>query len=159
MGKNKNSSFETMRDLQEERKKLEKKMAKVKIPCSHTNSNGKIKVEFRKGTIAECKKCGCVFDFERISDEDLNDAVEVIHNAINQIKALSNDPEKEMKIIETLGQIDYSLSELAELYTRTVSKYGKGGKKNKNKNKNNDSIGSYGVGNLDLLGGKNRRRY
>ena len=158
MGKNKNNNFETMRDRQEERKKLEKKMAKVKIPCSHTNSNGKIKVEFRKGTIAECKKCGCVFDFERISSEDLDDAVEVIHNAINQIKALSNDPEKEIEIIKTLGQIDYSLSELAELYNRTISKYGKGGKK-KNKNRNNDSIGSYGIGNLNLLGGKNSRQY
>lgn len=155
MGK-KDTNFTSMRDLMEEKKKLEKKMNKVKIPCSHTNDKGKIKVEFLKGTLARCKKCDCVFDFGRIEFDDLDNAVETIHNAINQIKALSNDPEKESNVIRELGSMDYNLAEMSELYKRTITKYGKGGK-NKNKNKENNSFGSYGAGNINFINGKKNR--
>jgi len=154
MGK-KDSNFASMRDLLEEKKKLDKKMNKIKIPCSHTKENGKLKVEFINGTYAECKRCGCRFDFSRIDFDTLDNAVETVHNAINQIKALSNDPDREGGVIRELGSIDYNLGEMAELYKRTITKYGKGGNKKDKKNRDK-SIGSYGVGNLDFIGGKRR---
>lgn len=151
----KNSNFESLRDLMEEEKKLKRKMRKLKIPCSHTNDKGKIKVEFIKGTLARCKKCECVFDFGRIEFDELDAAVETVHNAINQIKALSNDPEKEANLIRELGSIDFNLSEMADLYKRTITKYGKG---TNNKKKNKDSsFGSYGASNINFIDGKKNK--
>lgn len=150
MGKKDSSSFVSMRDLVEEEKKIKRKKLKIRIPCSHTNDKGKIKVDFVKGTLAQCKKCGCVFDFERIEPEELDNAVEVVHNAINQIKALSNDPEKEASLIRELGTIDFNLSEMSDLYKRTITKYGKGG--NNNKKKDKDRFGSYGASSIDFIG-------
>lgn len=154
MGK-KDTAFESMKDLMEEKKKIEKKMNKVKIPCSHTKENGKLKVEFIDGTVARCKKCGCVFDFGRIDFDELDHAVEIVHNAINQIKSLSSDPDKESSLIRELGSMDYNLSEMSELYKRTISMYGKGNNKKNKKNKNN-SFGSYGAGNINFIDGKKR---
>ena len=155
MGK-KDSNFESMRDLIEEEKKIKRKKIKLQIPCSHTNDKGKIKVEFISGTVARCTKCGCTFDFNRINPNDLDDAVRTVHNAINQIKALSNDPEKEASLIRELGTIDFNLNEMCDLYKRTINEQGKGGKK-KNKHKNNDySFGSYGANNINFIDGKRK---
>lgn len=157
--KEKDFSFASMRDLIEEEKKIKRKMSKVKIPCSHTNEKGKIKVDFIKGTFARCKKCGCEFDFRTINADDLDEAVQTVHNAINQIKALSNDPEKEASLIRELGTIDFNLAEMSDLYKRTIDKYGKGNK-DKKKNKNKDSsFGSYGANNINFIDGKRRNRY
>ena len=155
----KNSNFTSMADLMEEKKKLEKKMSKIKIPCSHTKSNGKLKVDFiNGGTLARCKKCDCVFDFGRIDFNDLDDAVQVVHNAINQIKALSNDPDKESNIIRELGSMDYNLGEMVELYKRTINSFSKNKKKKNKNNNNNSSFGSYGASSISFIdGGKNRK--
>lgn len=154
MGK-KDSNFASMRDLIEEEKKIKRKMRKLKIPCSHTNDKGKIKVEFIKGTLARCTKCDCVFDFNRIDSDELDGAVRIVHNAINQIKALSNDPLKEAKVIEDLGSMDFNLSEMSDLYKRTITAQGKGGKKKKKKY-DDSSFGSYGVNSLSFDGGKRK---
>lgn len=160
MGK-KDSRFESLRDIYEEETRLRRKREKLKIPCSHTNDKGKIKVDFIKGTVARCRKCGAQFDFSQIPMDDLYEAIDVVHNALNQIKALSNDPEKESKLISDLGSIDYNLSEMAELYKRTIEKNGKGGK-NKKKHSDN-SFGSYGANSLDFIGGRSgngcKRKY
>ena len=160
MGKNSNN-FASMKDLIEEKKKLEKKMSKIKIPCSHTKSNGKLKVDFiNGGTMARCQKCDCVFDFGRIDFAELDDAIETVHNAINQIKALSNDPDKESGVIKELGLMDYNLGEMAELYKRTINSYGKNKKKKNKNNNNNNSFGSYGASSISFIdGGKNNRKY
>ena len=160
MAKNKDTSFETMRDLQEEQKKLQKKMGKIMIPCSHTKDNGKLKVDFLGDTKVRCKRCGAIFDFRVIKKEELKSAIETIHNALNQVKALSSDPEREQGIIRELGSIDYNLKEFVELYERTQDIYGKGnGKKKKNKGGYNDDFGSFGANNIDFIGGKNKYRY
>ena len=151
------TTFASMKDLVEEEKKIKRKMAKLKIPCSHTNEKGKIKVEFIKGTLARCKKCDCVFDFERIEPDELDRAVETVHNAINQIKALSNDPEKEASLIRELGTIDFNLDEMKDLYKRTITKYGKGGNGKKNKHKDERSFGSYGAANIQFFDGKKNK--
>ena len=153
----KNTNFTSMNDLFEEKRKLEKKMAKISIPCSHTNSKGKLKVDIIKGNLVRCKNCGCKFEFDTIDSDELRDAITTIHNVINQTKALTDDPERDKTIIKTLGDIDYNLSQLEELYNRTSNKYSKSGKKNKNKN--NDSFGRYGVGAIDFIETKKRGRF
>lgn len=156
--KDKNNEFQSMRDLQEEQKKIEKRLRKVKIPCSHSNSNGKIKVDFIKGSLCKCKKCGTKFDFEAISFEELERAQMILHNAVNQIKAFSDDPEKERSVIQTLGEFDYNSYEIVELYKRTINAFGKG--KKKNKDRHNDDFGSYGMANaISLTGGKKKGGY
>jgi len=152
----KTSEFQSMRDLQEEQKKIEKKLRKVKIPCSHSNSNGKIKVDFiNNSTLAKCKKCGTKFDFKTIPFEELEHAQMVMHNAVNQIKAFSDDPEKERSVIVTLGDFDYNSFEIVELYKRTINAFGKN-KKN-NKKKHDDDFGAYGIGSaISLSGGKKK---
>ena len=155
MGKNNNKSdFQSMEDLQNEMKKLQKKMAKQSIGCSHTNDNGKLKVDFLHGTSCKCKKCKIEFDFEQIEEEEIKEAAKVIHNAINQIKALSDDPVKEKSVIIELGTIDYNLKELVELYIKTINQKTKGGKKNKKKNKGNNNqnvFGNYGTSNIKFI--------
>lgn len=148
MGKN-NNDFQTMSDLMEEKKKLEKKLSKVMIPCSHTNSNGKLKVDFIGRTRCRCKKCGAEFDFEQVSQDEAKEAIATLHNMINQIKALSDDPEKEFSVIKELGSIDYNLKEVCDLYEKTIANNTRGGKKKK---KQNDNVfGSYGSGSLKFI--------
>lgn len=152
MGKNSNNKngFQTMSDLMEEKKKLEKKLGKVMIPCSHTNSNGKLKVDFLGRDLCRCKKCGCEFSFEQIDNDELKSAIRTLHNAINQIKAMSDDPEKESSVIEQLGNLDYNLKEMKELYNKTINDNVRGGKKKK-KNRDNNAFGSYGTSNIKFI--------
>ena len=158
MGKNKNNDFTPLGDLLEEKKKLEKKMSQIRIPCSHTKKSGKVTFDFIKGNSVRCKTCGCVFDFTAIDSDELASAIKTVHDAINQVKAMSNDPSEEKKIIRRLGELDYNLNELASLYDITVNRYSKGGKKKKKKNE--DSFGSFGANNLEFIGGgKKKNRY
>lgn len=150
----KETEFENMRDLLEERKKIDKRLHKAMIPCSHTKENGKLKVEFINGTRCRCKRCGAEFDFTRISNEELRAAVRTIHNALNQIKALSSDPSKEYGVIKQLGTLDFNLKDIAELYQRTQNESGKGGKMKKKKNRGyGNDFGSFGADSIDFIGG------
>ena len=158
---NSNPAFESkINDLREEQKKLTRKLKQLVVPCSHTNSNGKLKVEHLKGDMYRCTKCGCEFSFRSIPQDELEHAANVLHDALNQAKALSNDPEREISVINTLGQTDYNLMEFPELYDRITRKFGKNNgdhKKKKHKNKDVD-FGSYGVGELSF-GGNNRNKF
>lgn len=154
--KKKSDIFTNITNLEKAQKELDKEKAKIAIPCSHTNDKGKIKVEFLKGNLARCKKCGAKFDFGIISEDELDRAVRTIHNAINQIKAMSDDPEREEKVIRSLGELDFNLKETKTLYLKTIAEFGKGKKK---KNKNNDQFGSYGAGAVEFIGGGKKRKY
>lgn len=159
MAKKHNEGLVSMSDLAEEKKRIEKKMARISIPCSHTNSKGKARFEFiGKGNLVKCKDCGIVFDFGVIDLDDLNRAVKIVKNAINQTKVMSDNPEKEEKVIKTLGELGYNLTEMQELYKRSVHNYKKGGKKKKNK-KNNNDFGNYGFNGIDLLGTKKNKTF
>lgn len=153
----KNNDFTPMSDLMEEKKKLEKKMKKITIPCSHTNSNGKVKIDFiGKGNLVRCKKCGCKFDFSVIDSDNLRNAIRTVHNAINQVKAMTDDPEREETVIKNLGELDYNLDAMEELYSKTVYQYNKTGGKKKKKHNNND-YGNYGANSIDFIGGGKRK--
>lgn len=158
MGKNKKSySKEGLASLAEKRKKIDREMKRVSIPCSHQNAKGKLKVEaINNGTVVECKLCKSVFDIAKIDARELNNAVKIVHNAINQIKTLTDDPEREEEIIETLGNLDYSLGEIPELYERM---YGKVGKKKKKDHNRDDSFGYYGIQGMTMNGRNRNRNY
>lgn len=156
MGKKHNDVFETKKSLLEEQKKLQKKIAKIRIPCSHTTAKGKLKVDFINGAYCECKNCGTKFDFEQIELKDLEDAILTVHNAINQIKAFTNNPDDDRRIIITLGDLDYNLSEIKELYKRTTKEFGKG---KKNKKSYDDSFGSYGASSINFVGSGKKNKY
>lgn len=150
MGKNNKYEFQSMADLMEEKKKLEKKIAKTTIPCSHTNSNGKLKVDFFGKNMARCRKCGAEFSFEQVSAEEAAGAIRTLHDMINQIKALSDDPEKEFSVIKELGSLDYNLKEVGELYAKTIAHNSRGGGKKKKKNHDN-AFGNYGTSNIRFI--------
>lgn len=140
-------------DLKEAQKAIAKKIEKAKIPCSHTNENGKIKIRFLNegNTKVQCKRCGSIFDFRTISMEDLRDAIGVIHNAINQIKALSDKPVEEKKLIKLLGEMDYNLINVEEIYENCTRSYNKHGNKKKKKKNNYDSFGQFGASSVRYI--------
>ena len=130
--------------LYAEQKKIARQLEELKIPCSHTNEKGKLKVNFQDNNLVKCKKCGTVFSFEPISQKDLKHAIRTVHNAINQCKALSNDPKAEAGLIKTLGRLDFNLTELEQLYER-ISNNGDKKKKKKNKKDKHDYFGESGM--------------
>lgn len=130
--------------LYAEQKKIARKIEQAKIPCSHTNAKGKLKVKFMDNNLVKCQRCGTVFSFEPVSNKELKNAVQTVHNAINQCKALSNDPRGEASLIKTLGNMDFNLTELLQLYER-ISNNGDKKKKKKNKKDRYDSFGESGM--------------
>lgn len=155
MGKNhKDEHFTDVNSLYEQQREIQKKIEKAKIPCSHTNAKGKLKVKFMDGNVVKCTKCGTTFSFDPISMKDLKAAVQTVHNAINQCKALSNDPQgAEKELIKTLGGIDFNLSELLTLYERISSN----GDKKKKKNKKKDRGDHFGESGMNAILFDNRR--
>lgn len=131
----------------------------LRVPCSHTKKNGKLKCHFIPGgkddTLVECERCGARFNMAAIRRESLEGAITVLHNAINQIKVFANNPdadEDERRVIIRLGKIDRDLKEILKVYGRTVLENGKDGKKKKKKS--GDNFGGSGIDGL-LMG----RRY
>lgn len=157
--KKKNDIFTNISNLEKAQKELDKEKAKIAIPCSHTNDKGKLKVEFLRGHLARCKRCGAKFDFAVVSDDDLDKAFMVVHNVLNQIKALSDDPVGEEKLIKSLGELDFNLKETKKLYRKTIEAAAKNnGNKKKNKNKG-DQFGSYGASNVEFIANGKRKKY
>ena len=141
-----------VQDLIEEQKELAKKIEKAKIPCSHTNANGKIKVRFLDGgTKVQCKKCHEIFDFGTISLDELKRAVNIVVNAGNQIKALSDSPDEERKYIKAIGETIYNVKNIVDVYESVTGKMGKNNKKNKKKNRDYDAFGQYGAGSIRFI--------
>lgn len=155
MGKKHNNEeqFTDVSSLYAEQKKIQRKIEQAKIPCSHTNNKGKLKVKFMDGNLVKCSRCGTVFSFDPISMKELKGAVQTVHNAINQCKALSNDPQGEKDLIKTLGNIDFNLTELLSLYERISTN----GDKKKKKNKKKDKGEHFGESGMNAILFDNRR--
>ena len=156
--KENNSGMMTLHDIMEQKELLNRELNKVKIPCSHTNSEGKLKVDFLSNTRVRCKKCGEEFDFAIVPKKELEKSIETVINVVNQIKAMSDNPNKERPVIVQLGNLAFNLGELSTLYDRTVSKYGKNDNRKKKKNKHNNEFGSYGINSIDFIPNK-RNKY
>lgn len=136
-------------------REIKKKKTEIMIKCSHQKENGKLKIYplNEKGDY-KCKKCGEEFNMNSIARSEIEDAIETIHNAIQQIRSFAR-PEEDFKLIRDLGALDFNLRETGELYDRVVNLYGKG-KKNKNKNHDRDDFGLSGHNALNFIGSKRK---
>lgn len=143
-----------LESLLEAKKNIEKQVKKVAIECPHTK-NGHLKVEFlaQNSYDCRCKKCGLEFNMQKISAKELKHSIKILHDAINQIKASSGNPDQERRIIKTIGEIDYNLDEILKIYD-SVTKPSKNKNKNKNKKKGGGGNGGYGID--AILTGKKR---
>lgn len=160
MGKKNKKGFNSLKELDAQRQSLEKKMKQISIDCSHTKHNGKFAGKFIEGTnILRCDRCGAKFNPSQYSHKTLKDAVQVCNDAINQIKMFSENPDDgdDGEIISMLGSIAYNLSDIPELYRRTVSEDGGGKKKKKKHNNNYDGDGFGHYGDLGSFTGKSKK--
>lgn len=159
--KAKNLFREKMSKIEKIRKDTEKELKKIVVDCAHQNEKGKLKIH-PVGNPAdgnyECKYCKTRFNMNPIKDAELDTAIEIVHDAIQQIRCFSDYREDE-KLIRLLGELDFNMQETKELYTRAISVYGRGnGKKKDKKNRNNDSdFGNYGSGPISFISGGRRR--
>lgn len=164
MGKNKQKGMgivdADLRQIEEAQRDLEKKKRQLAIKCNHRTKHGEFNFSPEGSTIVKCNSCKDEFDIARIKKDTLEESVQVIHSAIQQIRMLSN-PEEDKHVIKSLGDLDYNLRSIPDIYRRVDEVHGKNKGKNKNKNKNKNrggnSIGAYG-GMVDVLTGHNRRR-
>jgi ribosomal protein L37AE/L43A len=130
------NGFEAIRELE---RKLEEKKSKLARSCTHCNKEGKAKLRQVNDSIMECKKCGTRFSVKPIKTQDLEHAVMVVRDAINQSKISATSSDE--AILERLGACDYYLGTVLTLYKNIVNNYGRGKKKKK---KDRDSYGQYG---------------
>lgn len=140
MGK-KNNDFQGIGDLLAKKKKLEKEIKRIAVPCSHLNKKGELKVELSDG-VAKCKKCGLRFGLDQYSSDTVRESVRVVHDVLNQLKVFSDSPDDDNDLIRSLGELDFNLSSIEELYSRMLEEQGRG--KKKKKNNDYDAFGSIG---------------
>lgn len=158
MSKGNKRTFEELSRVDDMLAKLHMEKQKIAVECSHQvykkgKNEWRLKLDFLddRGT-AECKICHVKFNIHPISQNEVLDAVETLHNVVQQVRAFSN-PDKDAKTIRDLGLLDYNNQRLPEIYRRTLDTYSNR-KKQKNNNKNNGGgWGSYGTQNLSFMGG------
>lgn len=132
----------SMRGLEEQRKELEKRAAKLKAKCSHKGNSGKLKLNSLKGSKVVCDKCGEVFDLNVIGQENLENAIEVVHNALQQVRCMTRtDKESDVELCQIYGNIDFNVKNLGTVYAKLNNKVGNG--KSKHKKERNEH-GFYG---------------
>lgn len=160
MAKAGKSEFKNKLDKMEQiRRQIEKESKKIVVECSHQNEKGKLKIHpINDRGDFECKYCKSRFNMNQIHRDTIDEAINVLHNVIQQTRCFS-DIEEDDKIIRLLGELDYNLQETGELYERVRAAYGRNGgnKKKKKKHDSGDNFGSYAGGNLSFLGGNRRR--
>ncbi len=129
-------------NLEQLRAAIKKQEQLVAIHCNHQKKNGDLNVRWVNESegLVECKTCGDQFSMAIFDDTELKKAYKVIHSAIQQIRATTNDSEED--IVENFGKIDYALRQIPEEYARLIDALAKGKKKKKKQKKNN--IGGYG---------------
>ena len=157
MGKSKKRLLEKLNEIEQLSRDIQKQRKRIVVECPHQNDKGKLKLEAidDEGTY-RCKFCKSTFNMTLIPRDKLNDAVETLHNALQQIRCFS-DPRDEHKLIRIMGELDFNLQESAELYERIVNIYGRGGKKKKDRDRE-DSFGEYGTQGLSFIGtGKKKK--
>ena len=140
--------------IAKERKEIERREREIRSQCSHTNHKGDFVLDFfGNGSDARCKICGEEFNMDPINNQELKNAINVVHNAIQQCRSFS-DACEDVNIVTMLGRADYNVTALLPALYRNVSKEfykGSNNKKNKNKKKQHDSFGGYSNGRFSSL--------
>jgi len=136
-------------DIEDVQTVLEEIEMSKKISCSHTNSEGKVKIKpiGDSGYLYKCTKCGTVIDLRPIDEQTAKKAMETVINMINQVKLFTADPHADQRPIKELGRCIQNISRAKKVYESIAP--GKKLKKNKKKNKHK----GYNNGGSDLQGG------
>lgn len=137
-------------------RKAERERRKVAAECSHQSEKGKLKLNALHNGEFQCKLCKERFSMDIIDRTQIEKSVDILNNAIQQIRCFS-DPTENEQVIRRLGEMAFNLKEVSSLYERIVESSTRGNKhKNKNKHKNEDDFGSWGGG-ISFIGGGKRR--
>jgi len=105
----------------------------------------------------KCKDCSTEFNMNPIIREDLKRAIQILHDAIQQIRCFA-DPDEDGKMIRLLGEADFNNEEIQRLYARTLDAYSKNRKKDKFGDRDRDNFGSYGTGAISFIGSRKKDR-
>lgn len=131
---------------------LEKKVRDLKkkkvSKCNHRKPNGKLALRLLVDGRFECKRCGEVFSMDQIKKRDIDNALMVVHDMINQTRCLTNpDKQRDVRISEDLGVLNFDLKESAELYERIVRKAGnnRDQDRDRDRNRNRDDRDGFGL--------------
>lgn len=138
--KKEDSYKDAAKTLEARRRQLEKEAAKLKAHCDHRSKKGSLKISPIKGSKVICDKCNETFDLSIIDNDTLSSAVEVVHNAIQQVRCMTGDKERDQDLLVVYGEMDYNLKNLANVYAKLKSKAGQKEKQHKN---NDDGLGYY----------------
>lgn len=130
-----------------------KKKAKLRVICDHCKKNGKLNLDpvAKERGLFICNKCGEPMHLDKLSQQEIQTAIGVASDMINQIKCFA-DAETDAKIIASVGEVLYNLKQTVELYDKIVIQAGNNNKKKKKKNKHkndSDNYGSYGTSGLN----------
>lgn len=151
MAKDKNKSFED-KSIEELEREVNRRKKEKAAKCSHQNKKGEFIIYPLGENIFECENCGDRFSMEKIGNGELRAAINTLHNAINQVRIMSNlNKEKDVAISRVLGVLNFDIKEVQEFYERIVRKKGKDKnkrdrRKHKHNNQNNDGFGGYSYG-------------
>ena len=138
---------ERIQAIEEEIRKAKRAKDKLLIDCAHQSKKGKLKLINISGDMYKCKFCDVKFSLQPVSQAKLEDAIKVLHNVIQQIRSFS-DQEKDVKLIRHLGEIDFNLTELPDIYSAIMSQYKKDSKDRKD---DDDDIGFTGLRSLSFV--------
>jgi hypothetical protein len=137
-------------DITKAEKGLSHRKLKARALCTHTKEPFVPALAFREEggkPIWICKICGERVDLNRISDEKLQEAINTVSNACSIVKLMSNDSEKDKKLIEEVIA-DIQLKVNAYLMLAYKTALTNGTKQNRRRNGNNRRSG--GVDFVDL---------
>lgn len=149
---NKKQLFGELAELDNLQKELMKRRKKAIVKCDH-QKNGKLRLIPRGNGEFGCELCGEEFSMTPMKANVIEEAAEILHDAIQQIRVHAKEGEEE--IVTVLGKLDFNIREVPELYRRSLDENIRGkGKKNKNKNRNRDGFGNFDrPGQVSFLGG------
>ena len=155
-------------ELTKLRRELREKEKHIIARCNHTKAGGKkLALELLDNGKYKCKKCGEVFNMDKIARKDITNALTVIHDMLNQTRCMTNpDRLADMNIGQHLGVLNFDVKEAAELYERIVRENGNNNRdrdRDRDRRRRDDDREDYGsYGSLSLgkgnKGGKNRDR-
>lgn len=130
------------------RKVLREKEKRIVSKCNHRKNGGTGKLAIRpmSNGLFECKRCGEEFSMEIVKRKEVDIALKVIHDMINQTRCLTdNEKHRDSRISENLGILNFDVKEAAELYDRIVRKKGEGENRDRDRDRDgkNDGFGLY----------------
>lgn len=131
---------ERSNNTHELRRQLEKIERETAMVCSHSRANKKGEMRFTlqplHNGLHRCEQCDTTFSLNPVDHKELMNATDVVHNAIQQVRAFA-DPFSDETFIRELGRADYNVQNLNKYYTRALQSFSnKQGKGKKHKSQN-----------------------